>query len=87
MTDYSLEFAHGWQEYFEKLDNSMRARVWKKIQQLKTLPHSRHLKQGLDFYVAETGQYRIAYKIDEERKIKTIHFVGDHKEYERWLGL
>ncbi len=87
MGEYALEFAKGWEQYFEKLDKSMRERVWKKIQQLKTLHHSRHLKQGLGFFISEVGQYRIAYEIDETRKTKIIHFVGDHKQYEKWLGL
>ncbi|MCX6777513.1 MAG: type II toxin-antitoxin system HigB family toxin [Candidatus Micrarchaeota archaeon] len=87
MGDYALEFAHGWEAYFEKLDKSMRDRVWKKIQQLKKIESARHLRQGSDFYVSEIGQYRLCYKIDEKRRVKTIHFVGDHKEYEKWVGL
>jgi mRNA-degrading endonuclease RelE of RelBE toxin-antitoxin system len=87
MSEYSLEFVQGWENRFEKLDKGMRERVWKKIQQLKTKSHSRHLKQGLNFFVSEVGQYRIAYKIDEKRNVKIVHFVGDHKAYEKWLGL
>ena len=87
MGEYSLEFAEGWANCFEKLDKGMRERVWKKIQQLKTRMPARHLKQGLAFFVSEVGQYRIAYKVDEKRKVKTVHFVGNHKEYEKWLGL
>jgi mRNA-degrading endonuclease RelE of RelBE toxin-antitoxin system len=87
MSEYSLEFARGWEENFKKMDKSIRERVWKKIQQLKTLTNSRHLKKGFDFFVSEIGQYRIAYKTDEKRKTKTIYFVGDHKEYEKWLGI
>jgi mRNA-degrading endonuclease RelE of RelBE toxin-antitoxin system len=87
MGEYSLDFAEGWEAYFEKLDKSMRERVWRKIQQLKTIPHSRHLKHGLDYFVSEVGQYRIAYKINEEKKTKILYFVGDHKDYEKWLGL
>lgn len=87
MGEYSLDFADGWDFYFWKLDKSMRDRVWKKIQQLKLIPHSRHLKQGLDYFVSEVGQYRIAYKINEDKKTKILYFVGDHKEYEKWLGL
>ena len=87
MSEYSLEFALGWESCFEKLDKGIRERVWKKIQQLKVLPQSRHLRQGFDFFVSEVGQYRIAYKVDEQRKVKVVHFVGDHKEYDKWLGL
>ena len=87
MSEYSLEFAQEWEKCFERLDKGVRARVWKKIQQLKTPSHSRHLRQGFDFFVSEVGQYRIAYKIDERKKVKVVHFVGNHKEYEKWLGL
>jgi len=79
-TEHSIA---GWEGCFEKLDKNMRERVWKKVQQLKTQLHSRHLMQGLDFFVSEVGQYRIAYKIDEQRKVKVVHFVDDHKEYEK----
>jgi len=87
MNEYALEFAHGWGEAFGKLDKGMCERVWKKIQQLKMQMPARHLKQGLAFFVSEVGQYRIAYDVDEKRKVKTVHFVGDHKEYEKWLGI
>ncbi|MEW6329519.1 MAG: hypothetical protein AB1468_05375 [Candidatus Micrarchaeota archaeon] len=87
MGEYKLEFARGWEGYFEKLDRSMQERVWRKIQQLKTTTYARHLKKGLPFYVSEIGQYRPCYTIDEKKKIKVVYFVGDHKEYEKWLGL
>jgi mRNA-degrading endonuclease RelE of RelBE toxin-antitoxin system len=85
--EYSLEFDEGWDHYFKKLDKSMKGRVWKKILQLKGPLPARHLKKGLDFYVSEIGQYRLCYKMDENRMAKTIYFVGDHKEYEKWLGI
>jgi len=85
--EYSLEFEEGWDGYFKKLDKGMRERVWKKIQQLKGSVPSRHLKKGLDFHVSEIGQYRLCFKINEKAKVKTIYFVGDHKEYEKWLGI
>lgn len=87
MDAYALEFDEGWDAYFKRLDKGMRGRVWKKVQQLKQAPASRHLKQGPDFFIAEIGQYRIAYRVFEPRKVKRIYFVGDHKEYEKWLGM
>ncbi len=87
MNEYALEFADGWDEYFDKMDKSVKERVWKKILQLKTLPPSRHLKQGFSYFISEIGQYRIAYKVDENRRIKMVYFAGDHKEYEKWLGI
>jgi len=87
MEEYSLEFDEKWDEYFSKLDKEMQRRAWQKIQQLKRPLSSRHLKQGLRLFVAELGQYRIAYAVFEDRKVKKFYFVGTHKEYERWTGI
>lgn len=38
----------------------------------------------LPFVVEEVGQYRIALFQDDEKKTKEVHFVGDHKQYEKW---
>ena len=81
---YAVEFAPGWREYFDKLDTSVQARVFKKIRQLETGFPGRHLKHGLDFFVEEVGGFRIAYKSDEALKIRKIYFAGSHKDYEKW---
>lgn len=36
------------------------------------------------FLVEEAGQYRIAYIEDSKNRVKMIHFVGSHKQYEKW---
>jgi len=87
MTTYDIKFHVQWDEYFSKLDNSMQKRVAKKILQLRHDVPARHLKQGLDFFVSEIGQYQLVYKPDERKKVKTLYFVGNHKEYEKWLGI
>ncbi len=87
MGQYSLEFDEGWDSYFSKLDKSMQRRVWKKVQRLKRGIPARHLKRGLPFFVSEVGQYRICYAVDERRMVKTVFFVGTHKEYEKWVGI
>ncbi len=79
---YTLEFAEDWDQYFVKLDNSEQERVWKKIQQLKTLSGARHLRHGKPFFVVEAGQYRVCYK--QEGKKRTVEFAGNHKQYETW---
>jgi mRNA-degrading endonuclease RelE of RelBE toxin-antitoxin system len=84
---YEIEFHPDWDGYFSKLDNGVKQRVMKKILQLQGDTLSRHLKQGLPFYVSEIGQHRLCYSVDEKKKMKTLHFVGDHKDYEKWLGL
>ena len=87
MMKYAIEFHEDWDSYFSKLDNSLKKRVMKKILQLQYGVPARHLKQGLPFFVSEMGQYRLCYTVDEKRKIKTIYFVGNHKDYERWAGM
>ena len=84
MSEYSLIFKPGWDKYFSKMDKSVREMVWKKIQQQKNETNTRHLKFGVEFYVVEAGQNRIAIKINEKEKSKTIHFAGNHKQYEKW---
>ncbi len=76
-------FGQDWDEYFNKLDNPIKERIWKKIQQLKHLTKTRHLKHGLPFFVIESGQYRICFEEIEEKRI--IRFAGNHKQYEKWF--
>ncbi|MFH1106846.1 MAG: hypothetical protein V1787_03035 [Candidatus Micrarchaeota archaeon] len=70
---------------FLKLDESVKGRIRKKLRQLEGSLPSRHLGHGLPYFVEEAGQYRIAFEVDSERKMKIVHFIGSHKEYEKWL--
>ncbi|MFH1752348.1 MAG: hypothetical protein ABH821_05425 [archaeon] len=79
---FRLTFDKDWDKYFLKLDKQAQKRIWKKIQQLKTLQKIRHLGHGLPYFVVETGQYRICFK--EKRQTRTIMFAGTHKQYEKW---
>lgn len=84
---YSIEFDENWNEYFNRLSSEVQRRIWKKIAQIETGLPGRHLHFGADFFIEEVGQYRIAYKSFEDKKVRRFYFVGDHKEYERWIGL
>lgn len=84
LSEYRLDYKPGWDEHFRKMDRATQERLWKKIQQQKYPSKTRHLKHGVEFYVAEAGQYRIAVKIEDAAMTKTIWFAGDHKQYERW---
>lgn len=81
---YALEYRTWWDLYFKKFDKSTQEKIIKKIEKQKEKMKTRHLRQGIEFCVAECSQYRIALKIDEKNKIKTIYFVGNHKQYEKW---
>jgi hypothetical protein len=66
------------------MDNATQEQIWKKIQKQKNETPARHMRFGLEFYVLQIGQNRIALKTNEKEKIKTIWFVGNHKQYEKW---
>jgi len=75
-----------WDNYFADLSHVIKLRVLKKIQQILANPLKRHLKHGLPYFVEEVGQYRVVYKIDYLENAVKFYFVGDHKEYEKWLA-
>ncbi len=81
---FKAEFDEAWMVYWKKLPENMRERIRKKIDQILDNPKRRHMKHGLDFFVAEVGQYRIVYRFFEKLRTVRFYFVGKHKEYERW---
>jgi mRNA-degrading endonuclease RelE of RelBE toxin-antitoxin system len=84
---YKPEFDEGWKVHFHELPEDIKERVAKKIKKiLEGLP-GRHLRHGIDFFVQEVGQYRICYKSDEQKKLRVFYFVGNHKDYEKWIGI
>ena len=83
---YTKDFDLNWKEYFEKLDNSVKVKIINKMKQILAGLPGRHLERGLPYFVEEVDQYRICYKSDEENKIRRFYFVGDHKEYLKWIG-
>lgn len=80
---YGIEFDEDWPKCFGALDKSLRLRIAKKIGKILVTPYKRHLRK-LSYFVDQVGQYRIVYKIFEEKKIVKFYFIGDHKEYEKW---
>ncbi len=82
---YSSDFDPKWKDRFARLPEDIKERVVKKMKQILNGLPGRHLRFGLDFFVEEVGQYRICYKSFEDRKIRRFYFVGDHKEYEKWV--
>ena len=84
---YSSEFDPKWKERFARLPEDLKGRVVKKMKQILGGLPGRHLRFGVDFFVEEVGQYRICYKSYEDRKVRRFYFVGDHKEYEKWVRI
>ena len=81
---YAGRFDQDWPKYFRKLDSQAKGRIAKKIKNILEHPHKRHLRKGARFFVGETGQYRIVYRIFEQSKTVRFYFVGKHKDYEKW---
>lgn len=83
---YEIKYAPGWDEYFSMLDNSMQIRVYKKIKKLKDGIKGERMKDGLPYLKVNIDQYRITFREFKELGIRRLYFVGDHKEYGRWIG-
>jgi mRNA-degrading endonuclease RelE of RelBE toxin-antitoxin system len=84
---YQIRFHEDWRPWWEKLDNSVQIRVSKKIKQIAEGLPGRHLELGADYFVEEVGQYRIAYTSNEAEGVRSVYFVGTHKEYVKWLRI
>ena len=81
---WKLVFKKGWDKHFKKFDNTTQKRILKKFNQMKQPLFARGLKAS-KVVVEEVGQYRIAFYQNEEELQKEIHFVGNHKQYEKWF--
>ena len=85
---YDLEYDHDWQDYFEKVPLEIQKRFMKKIDKFIVHPSSsfEHKKHGVPFFSDRIGpNYRICFSSDENTKKRKFYFIGDHKEYEKWL--
>ncbi len=83
---YDLEFTNHWEKHFQKLPPLIQKRFLKHVEKYKTFPsfdfrHEHHV--GL--FVDEINQYRICFACDETLKVRKFYFIGDHKDYEKFL--
>lgn len=83
LTPWTVVLKPGWDCFFKKFDKQIQKQIMNKIDQMEQPLHSRGL-HSLRFLVEEVGQCRIAFEIDEISRTKFIHFVGNHKQYEKW---
>jgi len=81
--EWMIEYNEGWDKYFNKFEESIQIQIFKKINQIKSINVHRRLHKSR-YSVEEVGQYRICFIINEETKTKSIHFIGNHKQYEKW---
>ncbi|MDP2718024.1 MAG: hypothetical protein Q8P02_04740 [Candidatus Micrarchaeota archaeon] len=83
MAPWRIAFKPDWDVHFKAFDKKIQERILKKIAQMKQPIVGRGL-HGTSYCVEEVGQYRIAFEQDSASRTKSIHFVGNHKQYERW---
>ena len=83
---YLEKFEGEWHGYFESLGKDIKELAVKKMQKILLHPHKRHMLSGARFFVGELGQYRIVYRVFEERMEVRFYFIGTHKEYEKWYS-
>ena len=81
LEEFKFEFVKGWDRHYSKYNKEIRNKIKKKLRQMKQPLLARGLKKS-KFLVEEVGQYRIAFYQNEN--VKEIHFVGTHKQYEKW---
>lgn len=84
--NYTIELRNEWDKYYKKFSSEMQERIFKKITELEKGISCRRLKRK-NYFVAEVGQYRIVFLKNEEAKVITIAFIGNHKQYEKFLGI
>lgn len=80
---WKVRLKPGWDIHFKKFDMGIREQIMKKLDQMEQPLLARGLHSSR-YQVEESGQYRIAFRQDEETRTKEVHFVGSHKQYEKW---
>ena len=80
---WKLKFREGWNKHFKKFDKTIQDKILKKIKQMKETLNARTMRSSR-YRIEEVGQYRIAFIQDEKTRTRKIHFIGNHKQYEKW---
>jgi hypothetical protein len=86
---YSLKFDVDWPSYFDKVPGEVQKRFRKRLGKYESFPTAsfRHSRHGVGYFIDEMGQYRVCFVSEENEKIRTFYFIGDHKEYEKFIGI
>ena len=82
---FEILFSEKWPKYWKVIPIEYQKNILNKMLLLKEERTFRHLKFGLTHFVLEIGQYRIIFS--EQNSTRIMLFVGNNKDYERWLGL
>ncbi len=73
----------GWDVHFKHFDKAVQGQLMKKLDQMEQPLVARGLYSS-SYKIEEVGQYRIAFVEEESSRTKFVHFVGGHKQYEKW---
>ena len=66
--------------FLDKLDQEIRKRIRKKLEELQQYPErGNHLRYSV-FWSLRVGDYRIIYKIDKKEQKVIILFIGHRKD-------
>lgn len=86
---YALEFEDDWKKYFRDIPPDIQKRFKKKLAKYESFPSFafRHEKHAVEYFVDEISQYRVLFTSNENSKVRRFYFIGDHKEYEKFLGI
>jgi len=85
LTPYVLDFKPGWDRHFKDFDKGVQQLILKKFEHMKQPLQARGL-HGSRYRVEEVGGYRIAFIQDDLNRVKHIHFVANHPQYEKWYS-
>ena len=80
---WKLMFKSGWDKHLKKFDKSTQKQILRKLEKMEQPLLARGLHSSR-YQVEEAGQYRIAFIQNIKTKTKYIHFIGNHKQYEKW---
>jgi len=80
---WQVKLKPGWDVNFKKFDKSTQEKIFKKLKQLEQPIQSIGLHSS-KYQVEETGQYRIAFENNPKTRPREVHFIGNHKQYEKW---
>ena len=83
LTPWTIIYKPGWDKHYETLPKEIRERLDKKLAQMKQPLQGRGLHRS-KYQVEEVEGYRIAYSLNQNTNEKEVHFVGNHKQYEKW---
>lgn len=84
---YNLSVANRFKKDFDILDESLKKRIKKQLEPLRTSPYlGKRLHGNLKgFFSLRIGKYRIVYAVDEKSKSVILYFLGHRKGiYDRY---